>query len=124
MRRSSADQLARWTPVHPVASTGRSTPLASTRCAETTFPLSTVVKSAASPDADGVMHTIGPLAGARAIADSPGGVAVQQPIQPIHLGPTRACCAPATVAAPASMPSTATQRFFVTFIGNVLMDEA
>src|SRR5437764_15314387 len=123
MRRSSADHVARWTPVHPVASTGPSTPLASMRCAETTFPFSTVVKSAASPEDDGVMHTSGPLVGAGANADSPAGEAVQQPIHPCHFGPPLACCAPAAVAI-ARVPSTARQRFIVTFIVGVLMDEA
>src|SRR3982750_2301051 len=107
MRRSSADQVARWVPVHPVASTGPSTPLASMRCVEATFPLSIVVKSAASPDEDGVMHTIGPLDGAGTNTDSPGGDAVQQPTQPNHFGPTRAFCAPAAVETTARMPSTA-----------------
>src|SRR5690242_20015446 len=108
MRRSSADQLARWVPVHPVASIGPSTPLASMCCVETTLPLSTVVKSAASPDDEGVMQTIGPLAGAGTNADSPGGDAVQQPVQATHFGPTRVCCAPAALAVSARTPSRAT----------------
>src|SRR6478736_1040140 len=125
MRRSSLDHLARCTPVHPFASTGRSAPLASMRCVETTLPSFSVVTSTASPN-DGVMHTIGPLAGAGANADSPAGAAVQHPIQPCHLGPAAAlvCCAGRALEAIARMPSAATQCFIVMFIVDVLMDEA
>jgi hypothetical protein len=70
------------------------------------------------------MHTVGPLDGAARNADSPGGDAVQQPVQASHFGPTCAYCAPAAAAVTTRMPSTATQRFIVTFIGGVLMVEA
>src|SRR3954468_4804478 len=124
MRSSSADQRHRCTPVHPFASTGRSAPLASMRCVDTTFPLSIVVTSAASPVSDGVMHTSGPFTGAGTNADSPAGDAVQQPTQPCHFGPMRDCCAPAALAAITRMVSGATHRFMATFIESVLMDEA
>src|SRR5258707_2771537 len=124
MRRSWADHVERGTPVRPVTSTGRSTQPASMRCVETSLPLSTVAASTASPDAEGWMHTIGPVAGAGANADSPAGESVQQPIQPCHFGPTFVCCARPTVDATVRMPRTATQRFIVTFIVFVLMDEA
>ena len=84
--------MARCAPVQPLASTGRSTPLASIFCVETTLPSATVVTSMASaPDDDGVMQTNMPFALGAEKTDSPATVGAQQPIHPCHLGPALIC---------------------------------
>ena len=124
MRRSSADHEARCTPVHPFASRGRSAPLASMRCVDTTLPPPIVVTSAASPPcADGVMHTNESLSAGAATADAPGTDVVQHPTHARHFGPTRSCCAEAVAAKTATNPSAARQRFIETFIVWILMNE-
>src|SRR5215213_1028826 len=106
MRRSSADHDARCTPVQPLASSGRSTPLASMRCVDTAFPSVTVVTSIASPPrAEGVMQTYEAFSAGEAKAEAPGTELVQQPIHPSHFDPTPAFCAERDVVVMATRPS-------------------